>query len=213
MCTFLSALVLRNGDLVCDPEHSDSHEDLVASLGLRDDQVSNHLESFCRVEFTPPRDHSLVSDLSKWNLKLDEENKPSWFSEEKVRQQLENLVSRHVVSDKRKLLLGDWWILVGEANVKVVKNSRIVAMYDSSQVGSMHDSSRVGKMYNSSQVGDMYDSSQVIVMSDSSQVGKMYDSSRVGEMYGPSQVGRMYDSSQVGEMYDSSRIINDQRKK
>jgi len=172
MCRFLSAIVLRNGDIICAPDLTDSHEDLISANKLRDDQFSNFLERFVRIEFTPPEDRSLISDLSKWNFSVDEAETPDWFDHEKVRTNLESMVARHIISDNRKILLGGWWILVENAIVDTCKNSVIKIMYGSSQVRTMYGSSHVVIMSDSSQVGTMYGSSQVRTMSDSGQAPK-----------------------------------------
>jgi hypothetical protein len=180
MCNFLSAIVLRNGDIVCDPEHTDSHEDLIAMAGLRDDRVAQAMEAFCRVELLPPDDHAAIADVSAWRFVVDEEAAPSWLDRAGIAKKLRRMVAKMLVGDTRRLLLGGCWILHGEARVSAVKNGRIALMHDSSQVGTMHDSSRVGTMHDSSRVEAMYGSSQVGAMYDSSRVGTMHDSSRVG---------------------------------
>ena len=202
MCNFVSAIVLKNGDIICDPEHTDSHEDLIRVAGLRDDRVSMAAEAFCRVEFTPPDDFSGIADLSKWTLRVDECSAPSWYDSELVREKMERRVQAMIIDGERDILLGGCHILVCGANVRCVKNARIAVMLDSSRVDVMLDSSRVG---------EMLDSSRVDVMLDSSRVGVMRESSRVDVMRGSSRVGEMRDSSRVGVMRESSRVIMDKR--
>lgn len=48
MCEFLSAVVMKNGDIIYNP-YTDAHEDLVALHNLRD----NREGKFARVEFKP----------------------------------------------------------------------------------------------------------------------------------------------------------------
>ena len=213
MCKFLSAIVLENGDIICDPEHTDSHEDLMVAANIRDGHTQ--LGRFARVEFLPPEDETQIANPDAWRLVLDEQNAPEWWDVDVVRGKLERLVARQIVNDKRPLLLGGWWILVSGADVGAAKHVRIVAMRGSSQVGAMWGSSRVDEMYDSSQVNAMQDSSRVDAMYGSSrvrtmwgssQVGKMCDSSQVGEMYGLSRIVAMWTSSQVGTMQDSSRV-------
>jgi hypothetical protein len=182
MCKFLSAIVRPDGSIYADPEHTDSHEDLVFDLGLVDDGSPIASRTFCRVEFTPPDEIAKIDDLSAWTLRVDEEPAPPWYDGAAVRARLEERVLAMFVRDTRKLLLGGCWILVGEANVFRVKSARIVTLLGSSQVGALHGSSQVGKLH------------------DSSQVGEIYDSSQVGELWGSSQVGALWDSSQVGKL-------------
>ena len=203
MCEFISALVLRNGDLVCDPEHTDSHEDLVDSIGYAD----KGNDAFVRVEFLPPDGN--YADANAYGLRVDEDVKPDWFNdalEQRIIESLRDRVRRMIVADERRMLLGGCWILAAGANVRRAVKARIFIMLGSSQVGKMLGSSQVGKMLDSSQVGKMLDSSQVGEMRGSSQVGKMRDSSQVGEMRDSSQVGTMFGSSQVGTMCGSSQV-------
>ena len=157
MCKFLSAIITRNGQIICDPEHTDSHEDLLAASGLFDGNTSLYREELCRVEFTPPE--ADLGDLNKWTLTIDEQVIPSWADKIEIRAKMEKLVERIIIRDTRKILLGSCWILLGDADVKTSKNSRIYAMNDSSKVGVMRDSSKVEVMCDSSKVEAMYDSS------------------------------------------------------
>ena len=172
MCQFISAIVMKNGDILCDPEHTDSHEDLLSKHNVRDGLTQQ--DKFVRIEFTPPKgssqDNSNIFDTSKWTLKIDQSNTPDWFSKDKIRADMVARVQRMFVREERKILLGGCWILGDGADVKIVKNARIDRMSGSSRVDRMSGSSRVSTMYNSSRVDRMY---------DSSRVGGMYESSKI----------------------------------
>ena len=172
MCKFLSAIVLQNGDVLCDPEHTDAHEELIAANNLRDGTTAALREHFVRVEFVPPETGDM-SDMSLWQLKLDENAEPSWWAgqKEKVREFLSGLVSAHVVRDYKKILLGGWWVLADGAVVDRLVASKAALMLGSSNVGVMLESSKVGVMRGSSNVGVMRESSKVGVMWESSKVG------------------------------------------
>jgi hypothetical protein len=206
MCKFLSAIVRPDGSIYADPEHTDSHEDLVFYLGLVDDGSPIASRTFCRVEFTPPDEIAKIDDLSAWMLRVDEESAPPWYDGAAVRARLEERVKAMFVRDTRKLLLGGCWILVGEANVFRVRSARIVTLLGSSQVGALYGSSQVGELHGSSRVGALHGSSRVGALHGSSQVGKLHGSSQVGELWDSSQVGELWDSSQVGELHGSSQV-------
>ena len=146
MCDFLSAVVLRNGD-VLHHDATDHHSDLVRHYKLPDDRECRH---FAKVEFTPPVKDGVpdYADADGYTLRVDEETEPQWFAElrEQVEQKCRSIVRAMLVADERDLLLGGCWILVGGAKVRDAKSARIVAMYDTSRVGSMSDTSRVGSM-------------------------------------------------------------------
>ena len=71
MCKFLSAIVLPSGDVIADPEHTDSHEHLILAHGLKDASI----EDLCRVEFLPGAD---PAEVDGYTLQVDQEE-PSWW--------------------------------------------------------------------------------------------------------------------------------------
>ena len=121
MCQFLSVIVLPNGDIVADPEHTNNHEDLIAAYHLRDS-----IESICRVEFTPGED---PADVNGYSLRIDQEE-PSWWPSvrESVLARLRVMIESMIVTDVRTLLLGGSWIITKGAIVRVAKNATIHAM-------------------------------------------------------------------------------------
>lgn len=132
MCEFLSAVVLANGDIICRPDVTDSHEDLLLSAGVRDGLCQQ--DRFARVEFTPPDPPTQIADPATWTLRVDEQATPDWLDEDRVRADLSARVACMIVDDARPLLLGGCWILVGEAHVDRAVNARILMLRDSSQV-------------------------------------------------------------------------------
>ena len=207
MCQFLSAVVLKSGKILMDPEHTDSHSDLLRANNLKDNEQSLLREKFARIEFVPPEDVSQVINLSKWRLILDEQRTVSWWDAKKdeVREKLEVEVGKHILSSgEHDLLLGGWYILAGDVVVQEAKNVNIKLMLDNSQVEIIR---------NNSQIGEMRRSSQVEIMYEDSQVKEMLGRSQVGEMRRSSQVGEMRDDSQVGRMYNKATICEDKREK
>ena len=172
MCDFLSAIVLKNGDIICAPEFTDSHEDLIIVNNLREGYGTNYCENFARVEFTPPEDTSNILKLSLWELKLDQKDEPSWWDEDKVRGKLEALVSSHILKDVRKpILFGGWYILTGETHIGEICHTRIISMHDSSRIGNAYSASVIEHMHDSSKVERLYATSKVSSMCDSSEIG------------------------------------------
>ena len=161
MCNFLSALVFKNGKIYCDPEHTDSHSDLIAAKGLTEESdKSIHHRGWIRIEFTPG-DSRKYADVDAYVLIVDESSAPDWFDKAMrfdVTEQLKDIVRGMIVTDEREILLGGCWILAGEAKVKKIVRATVRVALDSSQVGTMWGSSQVGKMWGSSQVGKMFHS-------------------------------------------------------
>ena len=176
MCKFFSSIVTRQGEILWH-EATDSHEDLVHHFKLKD---NNLLGKFVRTEFYPD-DVNDSGDVDKYKLRVDEESTPEWFKEieEATTEKLRAIVSRIIVKDDIEFALGGVYVLAGKAKISVLKNGRVVMMWDSSQVG---------KMLGSSQVGEMWDSSRVETMWGSSRVETMWDSSQVETMSGSSQI-------------------------
>ena len=203
MCQFLSAIVMRNHDVLFNLQ-TDSHEDLIALHNLRDNRDGN----FARVEFHPNEPTDLDKP-DKYHLTIDEQRCPGWFDQDlkdKVAQRLLGVVRSMLITGDATCLIGGAYILATGAKVSFIKNCRIVAMLDSSNVGEMLDSSKVGEMRGSSNVGEMRGSSNVGTMWDGSKVGEMRDSSNVGTMWDSSKVVTMLDSSNVGTMWGSSNV-------
>jgi phage gp45-like len=132
MCDFLSALVFSDGKIFSDPEHTDSHSDLILVKGL-DDSRPLETRGWIRVEFKPDHDDTL-DQPETYKLKVDETSTPAWFDDamrfditERLREQVEKMIVR----DSREILLGGCWILARGAKVASVKNGRVRAMFDS----------------------------------------------------------------------------------
>ena len=129
MCKFLSAVFLKSGEVLCDPEHTDSHKDLLAASNVNDGEASYCAGNICRVEFTPPRDFEKVSNLSLWTLCVDEKNKPGWFDKVKARENIEGRVRRMIVTDAQGTLIGGCWIFDGDkASLEKLVNGRVVGI-------------------------------------------------------------------------------------
>jgi hypothetical protein len=81
MCRFLSAVYLKTGELICSPEFTDSHEELLMSYGIEERQTSAPVQHFVRLELIPPStlEDSVLLDFSQWKEKVDEDESPEWF--------------------------------------------------------------------------------------------------------------------------------------
>ena len=99
MCKFLSAIGLKNGDIICDPS-IDSHEDLIKFNKLKETRLRN----WVRIEFYPDSDKD-YADLSKYNLKVDD-TEFEWVSavRDKWERKLCTRLKRIIVTDDRDYL-------------------------------------------------------------------------------------------------------------
>jgi len=125
MCNFLSAIVFQSGRVHADPEHTDSHEDMIAALDLKDDR--EFARDWIRVEFTP-KDGDYF-DIDSYELKVDEATTPVWFDEDRraaTENDLRSRVRQMIVTTDRKIILGGCWLIPENINIDVVKSGRVV---------------------------------------------------------------------------------------
>ena len=128
MCQFLSALVLRNGDVLTHPL-LDSHSDLVRYYQVPDDRT--HHQHFAKVELTPGDTDESWLDPATWRFRLDEETAPGWWEDVKgaAEATLRDRAKAMIVTTGRKdLILEGCWILAGDAEFADVRGGRIVRM-------------------------------------------------------------------------------------
>ena len=79
MCKAFSCLIHKNKTVTW-KFGVDSHEDLIALAGYKDDKSEAHELLFARVEISPKEGDYLDPEVL-YILKLDEEQKPSWWSD------------------------------------------------------------------------------------------------------------------------------------
>jgi hypothetical protein len=184
MCQFKSGIVLK--DKVFCPLDYDSHEEMIKELKLKDDTTS---PNFVRVEIIPADGNIFNHDLKNWQLKVDQDFRPDWFSEKfaetEMKKALKDVFNSRFLIDReiKEISEGRWFLKNGKVDF-LLKTAFIEQMRESSQVGTMRGSSQVGTMWESSQVGTMWGSSQVKEMRGSSQVKEMRESSLLKDYKG-----------------------------
>jgi hypothetical protein len=96
MCQFLSAIVLKNGDVLHSPL-LDSHSKLVTLFQLPD--TSSHHQHFAKVELTPPANWEGWADVSKWDFRLDEPTRPGWWADvaQSAEESVRNIIRRAIL--------------------------------------------------------------------------------------------------------------------
>ena len=100
MCRLKSCLVLKNR-VFC-PAY-DSHQDMLKELGIEDNET-NAMKTFVRVELTPPEaasDYfddkyftSLQAPLSEWKLVVDQDILPDWWEPAIYRPAIEQKIQK-----------------------------------------------------------------------------------------------------------------------
>jgi uncharacterized protein YjbI with pentapeptide repeats len=126
MCNFMSGIVLKTGDIICEPDFTDSHEDLIQFAKINDNETALHGQFLCRFEFIPPKNTETILDLATWELKADENVIPDWWDTVKVRKYCERKVNSMFITDARDIVFGGCWILSGNsASLKKLVSGRI----------------------------------------------------------------------------------------
>jgi len=185
MCGYLSALVLRSGEVI-QHEATDSHEDLVEWQNLKDESVVD--KKFVRVEYTP-KDFNDLADIDKYELRLDENEAPGWWDEEmqsNTERKLKAIAERRIVTEKRGVLLGGCWVIAGSAQIAKVYSSRVIAVYGSATIRNV---------YGSATIGDVFGSATIECV------------------FGSATIGDVYDSATIECVFGSATIVTDHRKK
>ncbi len=124
MCDFLSAIVLRNGDVLIHPL-LDSHSGLVTYFELPD--TSAYHQHFAKVELTPVD----WLDAATWTFRLDETTAPGWWEDVAASAEatLRDRAARMILTTGHKpFILEGAWILGGDVAIGEVRGGRIVQM-------------------------------------------------------------------------------------
>lgn len=170
MCQLKSALILK--DKTYCPLDYDNHSQMIKDLKLDD---TTKEPNFVRVEMIPINGNIFNHNLKNWQLKIDQDFKPSWFTEKFALSEMQKEIQKFwkerflIDSSLDEIKEGRWYLKNGTID-KLTGNAIIEQMWGSSQVGSMRGSSQVRSMWESSQVGSMQGSSRVGSMRESSQV-------------------------------------------
>ena len=94
MCGFKSGIIFKNR-VVLAPLGDESHSSLLDSLGVEDSEF-NASKKFVRAELTPPDKGIIISDISKWRYRVDQDIVPEWYSNDPERYEKE---FRNIVAD------------------------------------------------------------------------------------------------------------------
>jgi hypothetical protein len=155
MCEFFSGVITKEGKVFWF-ENLDSHDQIIQKAGLHEShQIYNSgRQAYAQFEITPPSNDQWERDLSKWNFRIDERIKPTWFGpeyEKTCRDALAECIEKCLIIDADiDELENRNGLIIVNSKIKVVKACNLRVMRESSQVGVMGGSSRVGEMWGSS---------------------------------------------------------------
>ena len=157
MCNFLSALVLRNGDVLTHPM-LDGHADLVTYFKLPD--TTAYVQHFAKVELRPLD----WGDVATWGWELDEETAPAWWADVAggAEAELRARAARMILREGEHCLIVDGcWIVSGTAVVLDVRAGRIVRVGGSAQIHDVWDSAQIHGVWDSAQIRGVGGSAQL----------------------------------------------------
>lgn len=177
MCQFLSAVILRNGDVLTHPM-LDSHTDLIRYYKLPD--TTAYHQHFAKVELTPVD----WMDPATWNFRLDEETAPSWWDDVAtgVEATLRARADRMILRGDHELIVDGCWIVGGKAKIRDVRSGRIMRVQDSAQIHDVGGSAQIHDVWDSAQIHDVWGSAQIHNVGGSAQIHKVGGSAQIHDV-------------------------------
>ena len=141
MCKLKSVIVLK--DKVYCPDH-DSHQKMLEELGI-EDTTENAMRRFVRCELSPKAEDNYASNISEWELKVDQDILPDWWDSNTYRPMVEDTVrewqSKHVIASGEADVRDGVYYACGSAKVHAydcatvhARNSATVHAYDCATV-------------------------------------------------------------------------------
>ena len=125
MCMFKSGILLRDRAYV--PDH-DSHDQMLKELGIQDDYIGA-AEKFIRFELSP-KDGKLLTDVSTWTMKVDQDIVPAWFDAD--REKYEGIivdavriwVEKHIIKEGKHEKSEGIYYLFNDAEITLMGNAQ-----------------------------------------------------------------------------------------
>ena len=123
MCKLKSGLILK--DRIFLPDY-DSHDTMLKELGIKDDFLGAS-KKFVRVELSP-EDDDLFSDIDTWVMKVDQDVRPEWFSEDEWKPKLVEAVKEWA---KRHIHIGVNGLKINSSANHYIKDCKDVEIINS----------------------------------------------------------------------------------
>ena len=137
MCKLKSGIVLKNKIFM--PDY-DSHSDMLKELGI-DDNFIGATKKFVRVELSPENGDPF-SDIDGWILKVDQDIRPEWWSEEEYKPQIIEKVKEWA---KTHIFVGVDGLKLNTGTNYYIKDCKDVEVWESSSVEAWGSSSVVAR--------------------------------------------------------------------
>ena len=125
MCKLKSGILLR--DRVYVPDH-DSHDQMLKELVIQDDYLGAS-EKFVRFELSP-RDDNLLTDVSTWTMKVDQDIIPAWFDADREKYDgiivdaVRGWAEKHILREGKHEKKEGIYYLFNDAEITLMDNAK-----------------------------------------------------------------------------------------
>ena len=129
MCSLKSGILLRDRAYV--PDH-DSHYQMLKELGIQDDYLGAS-EKFVRFELSP-RDDNLLTDVSTWTMKVDQDIIPAWFDADREKYDgiivdaVREWAEKHIIKEGKHEKSEGIYYLINDAEITLFGNAHATLM-------------------------------------------------------------------------------------
>ena len=175
MCKLKSMIALK--DRIYIAEH-DSHQNMLNEIGIKDDYLGAS-KKFVRLELSPP-DGDPFSDVETWQLNVDQDIRPEWYSDEEYKpmavEAVKEWAKTHIFVgvDGLKLDIGSNYYIKDCKYIEIYGSASVKNICGSASVKNICDSARVKNICGSARVENIFDSASVKSIRGSASVEKAY---------------------------------------
>nr|DAF74487.1 MAG TPA: hypothetical protein [Caudoviricetes sp.] len=180
MCKLKSAIAFK--DRIFMPDY-DSHSRMLEELGIKDDYLGAS-KKFVRVELSPA-DGDVFSDIDGWELTVDQDIRPEWFSEDECKAKMIEAVKEwaktylHIGIDGLKITSGENHVIKDCKNVEISGSATVENICGSATVKNICGSATVERICDSATVKNICGSATVKNICGSATVERICDSATV----------------------------------
>ena len=198
MCKLKSAIVLK--DRIFMPDY-DSHSKMLEELGINDDYLGAS-KKFVRVEFSPPSG-DVFSDIDTWVLRVDQDIRPDWFSEEECKQKMIDAVKGWA---KDHIHIGVKGLKISTGENHYINDCQDVEVYGSASISKVYGSASISKVYGSASISYVCDSASISKVYGSASISYVCDSASISYVYGSASISKVYGSASISYVCGSASI-------
>ena len=200
MCEFLSAVVHKSRGVLCLPEYTDHHSDLLAHYGIKDDRAVG-TQNFVRVEFTP-KDGASYADPDAYAIRLDETSRPDWYDKARefdAAEDLRDIIRGMIVEDDRDILMGGCWIINGGKIGRAV-HARIFTMLGKSKVGQVSGSTRISHVRGNASISDVGGNASISDVGGNASISDVWDNASISGVRGNASISDVWDNASISDV-------------